>query len=249
MRLSVIIPCYNEETNIRNGVLHVVTEYLDKQPYDKEVIIVDDGSEDKSVELVEKFIQSSQVKYIKLIKNLHGGKAATVISGLLAGEGEIVMFTDMDQATPIEEVEKLLPFFDMGYDIVFGSRAGKREGAPLTRKILSSGHFILKNIIVNVNFQDTQCGFKAFRRDKIRPLLDRLKIYTEKSPNVKGGMVASGFDLELLFVAKKIGYKIKEVPVVWHYVGTKRVNALKDSWRGIVAMFKLRLNDILGVYN
>ncbi len=248
MYLSVIIPCYNEETNIRNGVLYVVTEYLDKQPYDKEVIIVDDGSEDKSVELAEKFIQSSGCKYMRVLRNPHGGKAATVISGLREGKGEIVMFTDMDQATPIVELEKLLPFFKEGYDIVFGSRAGRREGAPLTRKILSTGHMIMKNLIVNVNFKDTQCGFKAFRRDKIDGLLERLKIHGKRQ-QVKGGMVASGFDLEMLFVAKKMGYKIKEVPVEWHYVGTKRVNAIKDSWRGIKDMINLRLNDIKGVYN
>ncbi len=153
MYLSVIIPCYNEETNIRNGVLHVVAEYLDKQPYDKEVIIVDDGSEDKSVELAEKFIKTSKVPYMRVLKNPHGGKAATVITGMLAGKGDIVMFTDMDQATPIVEIEKLRPYFDQDYDIVFGSRAGRREGAPLTTKILSTGHMILKNIIVNINIQ------------------------------------------------------------------------------------------------
>ncbi len=248
MYLSVIIPCYNEETNIRNGVLHVVAEYLDKQPYDKEVIIVDDGSEDKSVELAEKFIKTSKVPYMRVLKNPHGGKAATVITGMLAGKGDIVMFTDMDQATPIVEIEKLRPYFDQDYDIVFGSRAGRREGAPLTRKILSTGHMILKNIIVNVNFKDTQCGFKAFRRDKIQALVDKMKIHG-KMHAVKGGMVASGFDLELLFVAKKLGYKIKEVPVEWHYVGTKRVNAIKDSWRGVKDMINLRLNDIRGLYN
>jgi dolichyl-phosphate beta-glucosyltransferase len=246
--LTVIIPCYNEETNIRNGVLHVVAEYLDKQPYDKEVIIVDDGSEHKSVELAEKFINSAKLPYMRVLRNPHGGKAATVITGMLAGVGDIIMFTDMDQATPIEELEKVLPYFDEGYDIVFGSRAGRREGAPLTRRILSTGHMILKNIIVNVNFKDTQCGFKAFKKDKIRPLLDRLKIHGTRH-TIKGGMVASGFDLEMLFVAKKMGYKIKEVPVQWHYVGTKRVNAIKDSWRGIRDMINLRINDIRGVYS
>ncbi len=248
MYLSVIIPCYNEETNIRNGVLHVVTEFLDKQPYDKEVIIVDDGSEDRSAELAEKFIKTSKVPYMRVLKNPHGGKAATVITGMRAGKGEIVMFTDMDQATPIVEIEKLLPYFEQDYDIVFGSRAGRREGAPLTRKILSTGHMILKNIIVNVNFKDTQCGFKAFRRDKIQGLVDKMKIHG-KAHAVKGGMVASGFDLEMLFVAKKLGYKIKEVPVEWHYVGTKRVNAIKDSLRGVKDMINLRLNDIRGLYN
>lgn len=247
MYLSVVVPCYNEETNLRNGVLHVMKEYLDRQPYEKEVIIVDDGSEDKSVFLVEQFIKEHHASYFKLIKNPHGGKAATVIKGLQSGNGDIVMFTDMDQATPLPEVEKLLPFFEQGYDIVFGSRAGERKGAPFMRKVLSTGHMILKNVILHVSFHDTQCGFKAFRKSIIQPVLERMKIHT-RLQQVKGSMVASGFDIELLFVAQKAGYKIKEVPVEWHYVGTKRVDIIKDSYRGVRDLLILRLNDLRGLY-
>lgn len=248
MRLSVILPCYNEETNLRNGVLHVVIEYLEKQPYDKEVIIVDDGSEDGSIELIEKFIQSSGKNYIQLIKNPHGGKAATVITGMLAGSGDIILFSDMDQATPLEEVEKLLPFFDQGYDIVFGSRAGERKGAPLIRRAMSRGFMILRTLILGLNgIRDTQCGFKAFKREVAHDIFGKLKIHGQKQ-EVKGATVTAGFDVEMLFVAKKNKYKLKEVPVEWHYVGTKRVNAIKESYRALRDMLLLRINDLRGAY-
>ncbi len=248
MYLSVVIPCYNEETNIRNGVLHVVCEYLEKQPYSKEVIIVDDGSDDASVELIEKFLQSSRKDYMRVIKNPHGGKAATVITGMLAGQGDIIMFTDMDQATPIEEVAKLLPFFEQGYDIVFGSRAGERKGAPIVRRAMARGFMILRTLILGLNgIRDTQCGFKAFKKEVAHTLFKKLKIHGEQK-EVKGGMVAAGFDLEFLFLARKLGYKLKEVPVSWHYVGSMRVNALKDSWHGLRDMIALRINDLQGIY-
>jgi len=249
MLVSVVIPCYNEETNIRNGVLHVITEYLDKQIYNKEVIIVDDGNEDASIELVERFIQSSGKSYLRLMKNQHGGKAATVISGMLASKGDVILFTDMDQATPLEEIEKLLPYFDQGYDIVFGSRAGERKGAPFIRQAMSRGFMVLRSLVLGLNgISDTQCGFKAFRKEVAHTIFGMMKIHWQRQ-NVKGATVTAAFDVEVLFVAKKRGYQLKEVPVRWHYVGTKRVNAIRESWRGFKDIIKLRLNDLQGAYN
>lgn len=254
MTVSIIVPCYNEETNIRNGVLHVMKEYLDQQKYDKEVIIVDDGSEDNSIQEIEEYIARNQVKYFSLIKNPHGGKAATVITGMLAGKGDIVMFTDMDQATPIKELEKLLPYFSKTdgkpfYDIVFGSRASTRKGAPLLRRVMARGFMLLRGVILGLNgIRDTQCGFKAFKREVAHDVFKRLKIHGEQK-QIKGAMVAAGFDLEVLFLAKKLGYQLKEVPVEWHYVGTKRVDVIKDSYRGLRDMIILRLNDLRGLYN
>ena len=248
MTISIVVPCYNEETNLINGVLHVMKEYLDNQSYKKEVIIVDDGSEDNSVKLIEDFIKSNKAQYFSLIKNPHGGKAATVITGMLAGKNDIVMFTDMDQATPLKEIEKILPHFDNSYDIVFGSRSNARKGAPLIRRIMARGFMMLRGIILGLNgIRDTQCGFKAFKREVAVDIFKRLKIHGERK-NIKGAMVAAGFDLEVLFLAKKLGYKLKEAPVEWHYVGTRRVNVIKDSYRGLRDMIILRINDIRGVY-
>lgn len=255
MKLSIIVPCYNEETNLRNGVLHVMKEYLDKQSYDKEVIIVDDGSDDNSIQVVEEFIAQHKATYFKLLKNPHGGKAATVVAGMLSGSGDIVMFTDMDQATPLKELEKILPYFkeqskdsNHNYDIVFGSRAGERKGAPIIRRIMARGFMVLRGLILGLKgIRDTQCGFKAFRKEVAHDVFKRLKIHGEQK-EVKGAMVAAGFDLEVLFLAKKLGYELKEVPVEWHYVGTKRVDIIKDSYRGLRDMIILRLNDIRGIY-
>lgn len=253
MFLSIIVPCYNEENNLRNGVLHVMAEYLDKQSYHKEVIIVDDGSTDQSTKLIEKFIAKQGNDYFKLIKNPHGGKAATVVKGMLSGTGEIVMFTDMDQATPLEEVEKLLPYFNSdsnnSYDIVFGSRAGKRKGAPIIRRIMARGFMTLRTLILGLNgIRDTQCGFKAFKKEVAQEVFKKLKV-NNNNQKVKGSMVAASFDVETLFIARKMGYKMKEVPVQWQHIGSNRVSVIRDSWRGLKDMVKLRINDLQGVYN
>src|SRR3989338_867808 len=126
-KISIIIPAYNEEKNLKRGVLSEVGNYLEQLKIDYEVIIVDDGSSDASVEIIKKYI--SKNRNFRLIQNQHGGKAIAVTTGMLAGEGEIILFTDMDQATPISQVEKFMPKFEEGYEIVIGSRHG-RQGAP-----------------------------------------------------------------------------------------------------------------------
>src|SRR3989344_1815603 len=113
IKLSVIIPAFNEENNIKNGVLNSVEEYLKSQNYNYEVIIVDDGSKDNTTSQVEEFIKNK--KNFSLIKNPHSGKAVTVMTGLLKAQGEIALFTDMDQATPISEVEKFFSKFESGF--------------------------------------------------------------------------------------------------------------------------------------
>src|SRR5690348_3471605 len=122
--------------NLQKGVLDKVKSFLDKEKYSYEVIIVDDGSKDGSEEFVEKFVKNNSA--FSFIKNPHLGKAGAVTTGMLAAKGKYVLFTDMDQATPIEELDKLMPFFNKGYDVVIGSRTG-RKGAPWTRKLMAKG--------------------------------------------------------------------------------------------------------------
>jgi len=136
MKLSVIIPAYNESDNMKTGVLTQIHDYLENNVKSYEVIIVDDGSSDDTVKRVEEFVKG--VKSFRLIKNNHGGKAIAVMTGLLESTGEVGLFTDMDQATPISEVDKLLPYFDKNFDIVIGSRQG-RKGAPVIRKMMAFG--------------------------------------------------------------------------------------------------------------
>jgi len=245
--LSIIIPCYNEEKNIHLGALDAVYGYLVTQSYPWEVIIVNDGSSDDSRKLIEKF--ASTVKGFRVIDNPHQGKAATVITGILASKGEYVLFSDLDQATPIREVEKLLPWFDRGYDVVIGSRSGRREGAPILRIMMARGFMFLRSLILGITkISDTQCGFKAFRNTVAREIFQKLSLYG-KMKEVSGSMVTAGFDIEVLFLATKLGYKIKEIPVEWHYVETRRVNPVKDSWEGLRDIIAIRIRDYKRVYD
>lgn len=243
--LSVVIPAFNEETNITMGSLDKVLNYLREQKYNWEIIVVDDGSFDNTGCLLDEFKRMSNKIFI--IHNQHQGKAATVITGMLAAQGQIVLFSDLDQATPIGEIEKVLPWFERGYDVVIGSRQGKREGAPLFRLLMARGFMVLRSLFLGLGIADTQCGFKAFRKSAALQIFQKLKLYG-RTHLVSGSMVTAGFDIEILFLAKQFGYKIKEVPVKWHYVETRRVNPLRDSWQGFWDIIKIRLNAWRGKY-
>lgn len=247
--LSVVIPCYNEAANLQKGVLYKVADFLAEKDFSWEVVIVDDGSNDESVSLIEKFNQNHS--HFSLIQNHHQGKAATVITGMLRAKGERVLFTDMDQATPIEEVDKLLDYLNPpagGFDIVIGSRNSQRRGAPLTRILMARIFMLLRSLILGIKITDTQCGFKLFRQKVIEDLFPKLKIYGGGLKKTSGSSVTAGFDVELLFLAQKLGYKIKEVPVEWRYVETRRVGIINDSWQALRDMVKIRLNSFQGVY-
>lgn len=244
--LSVIIPAYNEETNIRLGAIDKVARYLEGQTYSWEVIVVNDGSSDKTAALITEFVKKNPL--FRLINNPHQGKAGTVMTGVSEAKGEIILFSDLDQATPIKEIEKFFPWFDQGFDVVIGSRKGQREGAPLTRRIMARGFIFLRTVLLGLKgISDTQCGFKAFTQKASKIIFNRLSLYGHHK-TVTGSMVTAGFDVELLFLAKSFGFKIKEVPVEWHYVETRRVNPLKDSWEGFVDIIGIRMNAWKGLY-
>lgn len=245
--LSVVIPAFNERASIRSGNLEEVYGYLKDMDFDWEVLIVDDGSTDSTASLVQKFAEGH--KGFRLLMQPHGGKGRTVISGMLEAKGDIVLFTDMDQATPISELKKFLPKFSQGYDIVIGSRTG-RKGANWIRKLMAYGFIFLRTIILRLPFRDTQCGFKAFSRRVIAPIVGKMKIFG-KDQSVAGAAVTAGFDLELLYIARKLGYRIAEVPVEWTEKGTRGdfgVNPIKDSWEGFRDLMKVRINAIKGEY-
>jgi len=244
--LSVIIPAYNEEPNFKKGILNEVPNYLEKQNYSYEVLIIDDGSEDATAKLAQDF--TKKFKNIQVIKNPHQGKAETVKTGVLKAKGQLVLFTDFDQATPIFEIERLLPFFPQ-YDIVIGSRqlpGAKREKEPFYRHLMGLVFNLVVQAIAVRGIWDTQAGFKCFKSEAAKKLFSQLKVYG-KGKKVKGALVTA-FDVELLFIAKKRGYKIKEVPIIWHHMATTRVNPLKDSLRMFRDVVKVRLNDLAGIY-
>lgn len=245
--LSVVIPSYNEMANLQKGVLDKVEHYLSKQKYSYEIIIVDDGSDDGSAEFVQNFVKENPK--FKLVKNSHTGKAGALTNGMLKATGENVLFTDMDQATPIEQIDKLLPFVNK-FDIVIGSRNSTRKGAPFSRILMAKGMITLRTLIVGVRgIQDTQCGFKLFKNPIAKDLFAKLQKFHKGYKAISGSSVKAGFDVELLFLARKNNYSIKEVPVDWLYVETRRVSPIKDSVEALEDLIRIRMNDLRGKYN
>ncbi|MFQ6014915.1 MAG: dolichyl-phosphate beta-glucosyltransferase [Anaerolineae bacterium] len=246
--LSIVIPAYNEEQRLP-GNLEKITLYLDRQPYPAEVIVVDDGSEDDTVAVVQQFVTTHP--NVRLIENDHRGKGYTVRTGMLKARGKYILFTDADLATPIEEMDKLLAYLEEGYDIAIGSREGlgaRRYDEPWYRHLMGRVfNFIVRSLTVG-GFQDTQCGFKSFRRQAAHDLFGRVQLYGNEAQPVKGAMV-TGFDVEILFLARKAGYRIKEVPVEWHYGASSKVNPLLDSVRMFKDVLQVRVNDWKGLYD
>lgn len=247
--LSVVMPAYNEGYNLRTGVLDSVYDYLSDQNYSWEILFVDDGSTDNTAKIAEEFAKKH--KNFLVLREPHRGKAGTVTAGVLKSNGEIILFTDTDQATPIDQIEKVLPKFKEGFDVVIGSRHG-REGAPLIRKTMASGFALLIRLILNLPFKDTQCGFKAFSRKAAAEIFKRLEIFDSKRivPGQKstGASVTAGFDLEILYIARKLGFKTAEVPVDWHHKEGTKVDPIKDSIEGLRGLFMVRLNSLQGKY-
>jgi len=242
--LSVVIPAYNEAGNFSRGALSQVTSFLNSQNYDWELLLVNDGSTDNTSTLLADF--ASTDKRIIALDLPHRGKAASITSGVEHSRGEIILFTDLDQATPIAELPRLLSKFSQGYDIVIGSRSG-RKGAPLFRQVLAYGMIALRTLVLRLPYKDTQCGFKAFSRPSALKIFGILKS-VHKFPVVSGPAVNPGFDVELLYVGRKLGYKIAQVPVAWLHQDSKRVRFVKDAVSGLQELFLVRYRSLVNTY-
>jgi dolichyl-phosphate beta-glucosyltransferase len=247
--LSVVIPAYNEEKAIRAGKLERVAVWLRSQPYETELILVDDQSQDDTARLAEEALAQANAPAGRVLRIRHAGKAAAVIAGIRAASGERVLFTDMDQATPISEAPRLLHSLETGYQIAAGSRGVVRAGAPLGRYLLSWGQVLLKTVLLRLRITDTQCGFKAFDRQAALEIIEHLVVYDPaRLGTLHGPSVTSGFDVEFLYVGQRLGYRIREVPVKWHYQDTRRVNLLRDARRGFLDLFKIVLARVKRQY-
>jgi len=205
MKLSVVVPAYNEAQRILPS-LDQIFDYLDHSHPDHEVLVVNDGSTDDTVAVVERrFGQRPTLRILSYGKNR--GKGYAVRFGALEARGDVVLFTDADLSAPIAEADKMLPLLSQGYDLVIGSRAHKnaeiREHQPLYREGAGKLFNLLVRLIVGLDFHDTQCGFKLFRRSTTLPVLQHMEIDR------------FAFDVELLALAKAAGLKVAEVPVVW----------------------------------
>lgn len=248
--ISVVIPCYNEEANLKRGVLDQVNQYLQQQPYQWEVIIANDESTDNSLEFIKKYTQKHPgFSYVDLP---HGGKPSAVWGGIKAAKHPIVLFTDMDQSTPIQELEKILPSYDQNYDVVIGSRGSNREGTGFLRLIGSKVFLFGRRLVLLPKIIDTQCGFKSMKTEVAKKVFPQLQFFKDTSP--KKGWRVSAYDVELLFICQKMGFSIKEVKVEWRNEDTSTtkgdLNARykKESIQMIKEIFRVLKNNFKGVY-
>jgi len=210
--LSVVIPCYNEEKNLENGALQEVYQYLVAQDYSWEAIVVNDESTDNSRALVQRFVEGKPS--FTLLDITHGGKPAGIWEGIQRAKGQAVLLTDMDQSTPIRELGKLLPWFEQGYDTVIGSRGVAREGYSVVRKLGSIAFRFIRGLLILRSIGDTQCGFKLFRRTVLLSIFPYLEFIKRGGRSV--GWQVTAYDVELLFLIRRAGIRIKEVTVDWY---------------------------------
>lgn len=243
----MVVPAYNEEHRLP-ATVYKITSFLHGKDYSAQIVVVDDGSTDGTALQVEHL--AAQNPMLRLVRNQHQGKAFTVRTGMLAADGEYVLFTDADGATPIEETDKLLPRLIEGYDVVIASREGLgalRHGEPWFRHLMGRVFNFIVRLLAVPGIQDTQCGFKAFRQAAARDLFGHMQLYREGARTVRGAML-TGFDVEILFLARKWGYRIAEVPVLWFYGADSKISPLKDSWRNLTDVLRVRWNDLRGRY-
>ncbi len=234
--VSVVIPAYNESERIV-PTIGAMASFCSGLGVPWELIIADDGSKDNTVQIIRN-LKMANVRV--LVAERNGGKGSAVRRGVLAANGEYILFADADNSTPIEELKNLLDKMDEGYDLVIGSRAatGAQEAkrSPL-RRLLSGGlRWIVQNIF-RIGVQDTQCGFKLFRREAA------MRLYTAQT------LMGFSFDLEILYLAGKFGYRIAEQPVQWVDAPGSKVDTTKEAQRFLRDLIRIKINDMRGVYN
>lgn len=247
MFVTIIFPSYNELKNIKRGVLDKAYDYLQTVEWDFELILADDGSTDGTAESLASFAKShAKTSYLALP---HRGKGPTVLDALRAAKGDVRLFSDFDQATPLAEIEKLLPYIEDGAQIVVGSRevqGSERKREPLHRHLMGKGFNFFVNLIAIQGIHDTQCGFKLFTKAACDALVDKVYIYSGRGKLT--GAFTGAFDVELLYLAKKKKMKIAEVPINWTYAKTDRVDPVRDSLRMLIDILRIRLADFQGKY-
>jgi len=243
MHLSVIIPSYNEESRLGSSLERVRT-YLADKSYEREVLVVNDGSRDRTAavagEQVGTFAASGTD--LRVVENPgNRGKGFSVRNGMFQARGDIALFTDADLSAPIEEADKLIaPIERDEFDVVFASRALAQSVIPVHQSVFreTAGRTfnVLMRGIVGLPYKDTQCGFKAFRRERALEVFGRQRID------------GFGFDAEVLFIAQKLGLRLCELPVKWSHVEGSKVGMLSDSTRMFTDLVQIRWNEMRGIY-
>ena len=238
-RYSIVIPAYNERLRII-GALEAVVACIRQNQWDAEVIVVNDGSTDETADLVRDF--ASNAPEVKLMENPSNcGKGFSVRNGIVHAHGEIVMFTDADLSAPIEEAERLFAAIEQdGADIAIGSRwlatSRQTHRQPLYRQLFGRCFNALTRAVMRLPYADTQCGFKAFTREAAQTVFQLQTIERW------------GFDPEILFIARRRRYKVKEVPVSWAHDARSRISYLRDGIQMLKELAIVRWNALLGRY-
>ncbi len=233
--LSVVVPAYNEETRIHRTLMETLG-FLSKGHPDHEILVVDDGSSDGTAGVVAGVEQEHPtVRLLQLDRNR--GKGAAVRRGMLEAKADYLLFMDADLSTPIEEVDRLLEYARGGVDVVVGSRAldgsDIRVRQPRFREVMGrTFNFLVRSALLG-GFHDTQCGFKVFRRQAAQELFS------------KQTLEGFAFDVEILLLAKQLGYVTKEVPVIWRHEDNSKVSPLSDSTKMFTDLVRLRLKSLL----
>ncbi len=236
---SIVIPAYNESQRIAAS-LEKILAYVTEQHWMAEILVVNDGSRDNTAQIVRDFAKTHPA--VRLIENPgNRGKGYTVRHGMAEATGDVVLFTDADLSSPIQESKKLFAAIQAGADMAIGSRwlraELQTERQPWYRQVFGRVFNLLLRIILGLKFKDTQCGFKAFTRQTAQALFTRQRIERW------------GFDPELLFLAVKFGLKVKEVPVEWAHDDRSKINPVTDGFRMFTEMLRIRWADMTGKYD
>jgi dolichyl-phosphate beta-glucosyltransferase len=236
--LSLVVPAFNEAIRFQK-TLPVLREFLKRQNYSWELLIVDDGSSDGTADVPGKYFNDSECRVIRLQSNR--GKGYAVRKGVASAQGQRVLISDADLSTPLKEINKLFDALEQGADIAIGSRSLAESNVVVRQKWYRQGmgrffHTLVQFLTVK-GLIDTQCGFKCFEREKFQTVFSKMTIER------------FSFDVELLFIAQKYGMTIREIPVEWHHVEASRVRIWIDPVYMFLGLLKIRLNDWRGLYN
>lgn len=239
MTYSFIVPAYNESSRIR-PTLDEILRYSAEQNWDAEILVVDDGSRDDTAEVIREYARAHS--QIRLLQNPgNRGKGFSVRNGMLHARGDICLFTDADLSSPISEAPKLFEAIRGGADVVIGSRwlraELQTERQPLYRQAFGRIFNLVLRLFLGLTFKDTQCGFKAFRRAAAQRVFPLQKIERW------------GFDPEILYIARRMGLKVAEVPVLWAHSEGTRLHPFRDGMRMFVDVLHIRWNAFTGAYS
>ncbi len=233
--ISVIIPLYNEEKRLKN--LFRIYNYFNSRGLQYEVILINDGSTDGTFQEINRLSKKYKLNCISYQKNM--GKGFAIKRGMLEASGDFLLFSDIDLSTPVQELDKFLPFLKE-YDILIGSRKTRnaviKKHQPFIREHLGKGFTLISQVILKLTISDFTCGFKCFSKQAAKDIFSK--------QTIKGW----GFDPETLFIANKLGYGIKEIPVEWSDDPNSKVSFPRDIVNSLLDLYLIRLNEINNIY-